>query len=93
MNQEVDEFRLLQRATRLHWWRWRSEEKRLRRKCVVCPFELHLRELQLLYRVWRETRQDAGLTHVHEKLPPAAKRIFERVAWRKCEEYLRAHPQ
>jgi hypothetical protein len=91
-NSLTEELFLLQRAARCCWWRWRSEEKRLRNKGVVNTFELHLRELHFLSRAWREVRQDAGLTHIYQELPPAAKRVYLRVAWRKCQEYLHSHP-
>lgn len=87
-----DELFLLQRAARVCWWRWRSEEKRLRNKCVVDPFTLHRHELGLLYATWRETREEAGLPHRHEDLPIRVRRHYERVAWRKCREFLRTHP-
>ena len=89
----IEEFFLLQRAARICWWRWRSEEKRLRNKCVVHPFDLHMRELSFLHSAWRETRQEAGLTHIYDELPPGAKRAYLRVAWKKCQKYLRAQAQ
>ena len=85
-----DEVRLLQRATLLNWWRWRSEEKRLRRQGKASPFLVHLGELQMLHTVWRELRSELG----RPREPPVRiRRIALRLAERKCRAYLREHEE
>ena len=87
MNREVDELRTLQRTAVIHWWRWRSEEKRLRRRGIVRPWDLHLSELRLLRRMWREMRRETGLRHGCRRPPPAARRACDEIAIRKYRSF------
>jgi len=88
--EETDELRLLERAIKLNQWRWRAEEKRLRRAGEADPFTVHLGQMQMMHRVWRELRRDAGLPF---RRPPAAvDRIARRLSEKKCRAFLKAHP-
>ena len=87
--EEIDELRLLQRATLINHLRWRAEEKRLRSRGQASPFVVHHGELQMMHMVWRELRREAGLAP--GKPPAAVNRIAFRLAARKCRRFLREH--
>jgi len=84
-----DEVGLLRRATLMNWWRWRAEEKRLRRRGKASPFTVHLGEIQMLHTVWRELRSDLGRPR---EPPMQVRRIALRIAERKCLAFLRENP-
>ena len=84
--EEYEELALFERATLLNRWRWRAEEKRLRRCGKADPFTVHLGQLQMLHTVWREVRRDAGLPSY--KPPAAVWRIARRLADKKCRAFL-----
>jgi hypothetical protein len=84
---EARELRLLQRASLMNQWRWRAEEKRLRRRGEADPFGVHHGEIMMMNTVWTELRREAGLPPGR---PPAAVwRIAVRLYTRKCRQYLR----
>ena len=85
-NEQVDELHLLQLATQFNRWRWRAEEKRLRRQGQASPFSVHLGQLQMMHMIWRELRREAGLPF--DKPPPAVWRIARGLAARKCRQFL-----
>lgn len=86
----MDELHLLEHAIKLNQWRWRAEEKRLRRAGKADPFTVHLGQMQMMHMIWRELRREAGLPF---RRPPArVDRIARRLAEKKCRAYLRAHP-
>jgi hypothetical protein len=84
-----DEVGILRRATLMNRWRWRAEEKRLRRRGKASPFTVHLGELQMLHTVWRELRSDLGRPR---EPPMQVRRIARGIAERKCLAFLRENP-
>jgi hypothetical protein len=88
-SEQVDEVRLFQLATQFNRWRWRAEEKRLRRQGQASPFSVHLGELQMMHMIWRELRRDAGLPP--GKPPPTVWRIALGLAARKFRQFLREY--
>lgn len=85
-----DELHLFRQASRMGWWRWRAECKRMRRRGEDTPFAVHLGQLQMLHTVWRELRHETG--HGPDDLPHAVKRVARRHAEKVCLAYLRDHP-
>lgn len=82
-SREIRELRLLQTAGRVHWWRWRSEKKRLERGGMSRSWELHLKELCTLHRVWTELRAEEGLgLAISAKVIRARDQVFYR-KWRR----------
>lgn len=79
------EFRVLQEATQVHWWRWRAEEKRLRRRGVRDPWDLHLVEMRALHRLWMKMRAEAGLGR---RVPASVVRARDQVSLRKWRKFL-----
>lgn len=82
-DRDFDELRVLQRTAMFHRWRWRAEEKRLRRQGIVDPWRLHFGELRSFRRLWREMRREAGLRHHRRKPPPIARRACDEIDARK----------
>ena len=79
------ELRILQRACEVHFWRWRSIRKRLRRRPGTGPWQLHFEEIRTLNRVWYELRREAGLDR---NLPLRAQKAADRILGEKCRTAL-----
>jgi len=80
---EIKELRLLQTAGKVHWWRWRSEKKRLQRGGMSRSWELHLNEMRTLHRVWTELRAEEGFGRaISAKVIRARDEVFYR-KWRR----------
>ena len=85
-----DELRLLHIATRAGWWRWQTEEKKLRKQGKADPFTINLGSIQVMHMVWRELRRQSGCSS--QEPPMRVRRIARRLADHKCRAYLRENP-